>query len=159
MATPSAGSGPQTVKLTDLSVAQLSQLKKQLDEELQHLTSSFQSLRTAQAKFRDCLNSISTGLASKNTDRTILVPLTSSLYVPGKLADTEKVIVDVGTGFYVEKSRNGAKEFYEGKVKELQTNLVDLEKIVAGKSDNLRLIEDVLRQKILQGEGSAEASA
>jgi len=33
----------------------------------------------------------------------ILVPLTSSLYVKGKLADREKVIVDVGTGFYVEK--------------------------------------------------------
>ena len=31
------------------------------------------------------------------------MPLTSSLYVPGTLADTENVIVDVGTGFYVEK--------------------------------------------------------
>lgn len=37
------------------------------------------------------------------TDKPILVPLTTSLYVPGKLADTENVIVDVGTGFYVEK--------------------------------------------------------
>lgn len=33
----------------------------------------------------------------------LLVPLTSSLYVKGKLADREKVLVDVGTGFYVEK--------------------------------------------------------
>lgn len=33
----------------------------------------------------------------------ILVPLTSSLYVKGKFADREKVLVDVGTGFYVEK--------------------------------------------------------
>lgn len=31
------------------------------------------------------------------------MPLTSSLYVKGSLADREKVIVDVGTGFYVEK--------------------------------------------------------
>jgi Prefoldin subunit len=38
-----------------------------------------------------------------NTDAEILVPLTTSLYVPGKLADREKVIVDIGTGFYVEK--------------------------------------------------------
>ena len=36
-------------------------------------------------------------------DTEILVPLTTSLYVPGKLADRKKVIVDVGTGFYVEK--------------------------------------------------------
>lgn len=36
-------------------------------------------------------------------EKPILVPLTSSLYVPGTLADTDNVIVDVGTGFYVEK--------------------------------------------------------
>lgn len=38
--------------------------------------------------------------------KPLLVPLTTSLYVPGTLADTEKVIVDVGTGYYVEKARN-----------------------------------------------------
>src|SRR5689334_3287742 len=40
-----------------------------------------------------------------NTGKAILVPLTTSLYVPGTLADTNNVIVDVGTGFYVEKVR------------------------------------------------------
>jgi Prefoldin subunit len=29
--------------------------------------------------------------------------LTSSLYVPGKLSNVETVIVDVGTGYFVEK--------------------------------------------------------
>jgi prefoldin subunit 5 len=35
--------------------------------------------------------------------KQILVPLTSSLYVPGKMSDVESVIVDVGTGYYVKK--------------------------------------------------------
>ena len=35
--------------------------------------------------------------------KPILVPMTTSLYVPGTLANFENVIVDVGTGFYVEK--------------------------------------------------------
>jgi len=35
--------------------------------------------------------------------KQILVPLTQSLYVPGTLADNKHVIVDVGTGYYVEK--------------------------------------------------------
>jgi prefoldin alpha subunit len=130
------------VKLTDLPVQQLSQIKKQLDEEISHLTNSFQSLRAAQVKFRDCLKSISNGLVSKNSDRSILVPLTASLYVPGKLADTEKVLVDIGTGFYVEKDKKQAAVFYEGKIAELQTNLTDLEKIVNGKGDNLRYVEE-----------------
>lgn len=33
------------------------------------------------------------------------MPLTTSLYVPGKLASTHTVLVDIGTGFYVEKVR------------------------------------------------------
>ena len=47
------------------------------------------------------------GLTSRRprTGKTILVPLTNSLYVPGKLSDTEYVIVDVGTGYYVKKVR------------------------------------------------------
>jgi prefoldin alpha subunit len=38
-----------------------------------------------------------------DTGKTILVPLTNSLYVPGKLSDPEYVIVDVGTGYFVKK--------------------------------------------------------
>ena len=45
------------------------------------------------------------GSAKKGTEGKdeILVPLTSSLYVKGRLTDREKVLVDVGTGYYVEK--------------------------------------------------------
>lgn len=35
-------------------------------------------------------------------DQPVLLPLTSSLYVKGKLADTEKVLVNVGTDYFVE---------------------------------------------------------
>ncbi|PQE25543.1 prefoldin subunit protein [Rutstroemia sp. NJR-2017a BBW] len=142
----------QAIDLSTLSTPQLTQVKKQLDDELEHLTSSFQQLRAAQAKFRECLRSIATGVTG-----AVEVPLTTSLYVPGKLADTENVIVDVGTGFYVEKvntthvklalqyfdlSTKDATKFYEAKVDELGNNLKDLETIVQNKSNSLRMVED-----------------
>lgn len=34
----------------------------------------------------------------------MLVPLTASLYVPGRLDDADKVLVDVGTGYFIEVS-------------------------------------------------------
>lgn len=34
--------------------------------------------------------------------KKMLVPLTASLYVPGSLDDAEKVLVDVGTGYFIE---------------------------------------------------------
>jgi hypothetical protein len=46
----------------------------------------------------------------------ILVPLTQSLYVPGKISDVGRVLIDVGTGYYVEKSLPKAKEYLEKRV-------------------------------------------
>jgi prefoldin alpha subunit len=54
-----------SVDLASLSAQQLSQVKKQLDDELEHLTNSFSQLRAAQAKFRECLRSISMGVGAK----------------------------------------------------------------------------------------------
>lgn len=91
-----------------------------------------------------------------------MVPLTSSLYVPGKLADEKHVIVDVGTGFYVEKTTDDAQKFYSVKVEELGKSIKDLENIVNGKANNLRVVEEVLRQKMLaqqQGGQAVEGSS
>jgi len=71
------------------------------------------------------------------------------------------VIVDVGTGFFVEKSVKEAGEFYEGKVKEVGENIKEVEGLVQNKSENLRSIEEVMRVKILEqngqtGEGPSE---
>jgi prefoldin alpha subunit len=66
------------------------------------LTSSFGQLKQAQNRFADCIESCQ-AINAANKDKTILVPLTSSLYVPGKLANVEKVVVDIGTGYYAEK--------------------------------------------------------
>ncbi|KAF9918755.1 subunit of tubulin prefoldin [Lobosporangium transversale] len=92
----------QRIELQDLDLNQLVEVKKQLEDELSHLTSSFGQLKQAQNRFADCIDSCKS-INDANKDKAILVPLTSSLYVPGKLANVEKVIVDIGTGYYVEK--------------------------------------------------------
>ncbi|KAL9031720.1 MAG: hypothetical protein Q9196_000268 [Gyalolechia fulgens] len=99
----------------------------------------------------------------------ILVPLTPSLYVPGKLASTETVLVDVGTGFYIEKTSTAARKFYSSKVEELGKNLKDLESIVQGKQGNLNVVEDgtrpalvgndLLRQKMISGSANISQNA
>ena len=98
-------------------------------------------------------------LTLTRSDKPILVPLTSSLYVPGKLADTEHVLVDVGTGFYVEKSTADAETFYNAKIEELGKNIKDLENIVNGKANNLRMVEEVLRQKMLSSQQAGQATS
>ncbi|KAI5304813.1 subunit of tubulin prefoldin [Ascosphaera pollenicola] len=138
-------SGPAAIDLSTLPVAQLRALQQRLDTELEHLTQSHTKLRAAQTKFKGCIQSINDGVeANKHaaTDEHILIPLTNSLYVKGKVADREKVIVDVGTGFYVEKTTAKAKEFYETKVKELDANVKELDKVLQVKTMNEKVVQD-----------------
>ncbi|MCJ1328266.1 subunit of tubulin prefoldin [Thelotrema lepadinum] len=145
----STATSEQEVQIQDLSLQQLSSVKKQLDDEVEHLTVSYSKLRAAQTRFRDCTKSIQNGVNAEMAGRPVLVPLTTSLYVPGAVAEPERVIVDVGTGFFVEKSTKDAIIFYDAKSGEIGKNLIDLEKIVQSKSANLRVVEDVLRHKVI----------
>ncbi|KAI1615111.1 prefoldin, alpha subunit [Exophiala viscosa] len=162
-------SQPQGVDLSTLSVQQLSALQARLSQELEHLSSSYQRLRAAQSRFRDCIRSIQDGVKGKSGETPLLIPLTTSLYVPATLASPSApdssapssgstVLVDVGTGFYVEKSPEDGIKFYKGKVDDLTKNLSEIEKAVGGKNENLRIIEEVLRQKMLAEQASGSGT-
>jgi prefoldin alpha subunit len=42
-------------------------------------------------------------IAHTYADKETLVPLTETLFVPAVLESVDKVLVDVGTGYYIEK--------------------------------------------------------
>lgn len=73
-----------------LSLEQLNNLKTQNEEELQELQRQLEALHNAKARFTNARNMLDDISSSVNND-VILVPLNSSLYVPGKICDPEKV--------------------------------------------------------------------
>ncbi|KAK3192778.1 subunit of tubulin prefoldin [Lecanicillium sp. MT-2017a] len=152
------GPGP-SVNLDTLEPQQLAQVKKQLDEELEHLTSSFGQLHGAQSKFKECLRCVNSRSKASPDSNSVLVPLTNSLYVRGELTNSDSVLVDVGTGFLVEKKLKSATTFYEKKVKEISENLKGLEGIIQQKQNNVRTIEEVLRAKILASQQQEQQGA
>lgn len=64
----------------------------------------------AHSKYGQALEALS-DITPSNQDKRIMVPLTSSLYVPGQLSNIETVLVEVGTGYYVEKKIPDARTF------------------------------------------------
>ncbi|KZT30141.1 Prefoldin-domain-containing protein [Neolentinus lepideus HHB14362 ss-1] len=148
-------SQPQQINVADLDIAQLGEVRTQLEEELNHLTNSFAQLKQAQTKFKACIDNVGE-INPNNIGRTILVPLTNSLYVPGKLSDFEHVIVDVGTGYYVKKTRSQAKKYYETKVDFIRGNLESLQETISKKQDNLNYVLNIIQVK-LQAEAQSAA--
>ncbi|XP_064397808.1 prefoldin subunit 5-like [Halichondria panicea] len=135
------------VNASQLSLPQLDNVKTQLEEEVQLIQSSMQQLKTVQRKLKDSQDSLET-ITPENEGKTILVPLTNSMYVPGKLKNCDKVIVDVGTGYYVEKGTKEASQFFQRKIDYVTKNLEKMQGVLIEKMKMRESIVSVMQMKI-----------
>ncbi|KAL3658528.1 hypothetical protein V7S43_016412 [Phytophthora oleae] len=139
------------VNLVDLSLEQLNSLKGQLEKELQQLTASFGGLREAQSRFSESKDALKS-MAAADLNKEVLVPLTASMFVPGKLANKEEVLVDVGTGYFVEQSVEKAEQFMDRKVEFLQSNTDQLKTVIEGKRNMLEAVLMIMQQKMQEAQ-------
>ena len=79
-----------------------------------------------------------------------MVPLTASLYVPGKILNPNKVMVDLGTGFYVEKTSKDAIGFLERKGKLVDANSQNIMSVIQATKQNLDSVSIAMQGKMLE---------
>ncbi len=79
--------------------------------------------------------------------REILVPLTGSLYVAGVIDPEERVLVDIGTSFYVGKTVADAKDLLMRKAALLRSNTDTLYKVIHEKRANLDIVQEELQRR------------
>ncbi|KAJ8359017.1 hypothetical protein SKAU_G00155420 [Synaphobranchus kaupii] len=137
------------VNLTELSLPQLEGLKGQLEQEIEFLTTSIGQLKIAQTKYVEAKDSLGV-LGKDNAGKELLVPLTSSMYVPGTLSDVEHVLVDVGTGYYVEKNVEETKEFFKRKIDFLTKQIEKIQPALQEKHAMKQAVIEVMNMKIQQ---------
>lgn len=138
------------IDLNQLAPQQLVEFRKNIDQEVSHFTQSLQALQTAQSKLKDCITSVDNMERTKSEE--LLVPLTSSLYIPGKAVKESAYLVDIGTGYYVEKEPVAAKAVYEAKIKKLDEDAKKLKDILVQKNELLNGINMILRRKVIEME-------
>jgi prefoldin alpha subunit len=84
------------------------------------------------------------------------------MYVPGNIIDNEKFMIDIGTGYYVEKDNKGAVDFFARKVAFLNSQIEKIVKMVQEKHflrDNIIEIIQVKSQQMMPASAaSAQAS-
>ncbi|XP_078393903.1 prefoldin subunit 5 [Cetorhinus maximus] len=139
----------QTVNVAELPLQQLEALRSQLEQETDFLTSSIQQLKLVQTKYVESKESLNK-LSKKNAGKDVLVPLTSSMYVPGKLDDVDHVLIDVGTGYYVEKTVSEARDFFKRKVDFLTKQIEKVQPALQEKYTMRQTVIEMLNMKIQQ---------
>lgn len=137
----------QQIDLNKLNLQQLTQLKKQFDQDLSVYQDSLQTLKMAQTKYSDSRESLEK-ISPSSAKTDIMVPLTGSMFVPGQIADAEKVLVDVGTGYYLHMNIDSAKDYFKRKVAFVTEQMEKIQAIGLEKSKIREAIMDVMEMKI-----------
>ncbi|NXW92120.1 PFD5 protein, partial [Alopecoenas beccarii] len=122
-------------------------------QEVEFLSSSIAQLKVVQTKYveaKDCLN-----VLNKSNEAARVVPPRFSLtppqmYVPGKLSDVERVLIDIGTGYYVEKTADDARDFFKRKIDFLTKQMEKIQPALQEKHAMKQAVVEMMSQKIQQ---------
>ena len=139
--------GEKQVDISQLSIEQLNQMKGSLEQEIQALAQNYGALKEAQSRFADSKRTVS-DLGETEDGNEILVPLSAALYVPGKVSNKNSLLIDVGTGYYIEKNVEDAKDYFQRKINVVEKNTASLEGIIAQKKQNNEAITMMLNYRL-----------
>ncbi|KAK9973473.1 hypothetical protein ABG768_024201 [Culter alburnus] len=137
------------VNLTELSLPQLEGLKTQLDQETEFLSSSIGQLKVVQTKYVEAKDSLNV-LNKNNEDKLSALTTVLQMYVPGKLHDVDHVLVDVGTGYFVEKNVEDGKEFFKRKIDFLTKQIEKIQPALQEKHAMKQAVVEVMNMKLQQ---------
>ena len=133
------------IPIEKLSIDQLNYIGQQIEKDIKHYSQYYSSLRAVNNKYLDNKEYIK--MLKDFKDKEILVPMTSSLYIPGKCADVKKLTVEIGANFFVETTIDKAEKFCDRKIESLNKNMDEIDKIIQEKNNQLNVVNQNLIEK------------
>jgi len=139
----------QQIDISQLPLEQLALLKSQFEQDVEQLGRLLDTIREAISRFEQ--SSVSLRAISPDSEgQPLLVPMTSSLYVPGRIKDVNKVMIDVGTGYFVEKTRDDAIAYVTKKLEMLYKKENEAEVDLMRKRESLKTTMDLLQIRVME---------
>ena len=135
------------VPLDKLTIDQLNYLGKQINQEISNYSSYYSSLKIALNKFLDNKEYIKD--LRNYQDKEILVPMTSSLYIPGKYSDVNRLMVEIGANFFIETNIDKADKFCDRKIESIKKNIDQIDWLIQNKNVQMNAVNQHLISKQL----------
>lgn len=145
----------------DLRTATLDELRSadaQLREEVTAYGESLHMLSKAVSRYHASGRAIE-ALSKETVGKDMLIPLTESLYVPGKIAKTNGVLLDVGTGYFIEHDAEKGIDYCKRKVNFIRENVDALMELLTKKRKQLVLVQDFMRARMQEQAQATQAGA
>lgn len=135
-----------SVHLGSLSIDQLTQLQKAGQEEISGLSESVAQLQNAVMRLNNSKNAAGE-YAQQQNGNEVLVPMTPSVYVPGSVVKQERLLVDLGTGYYAEMTVPQAEAYFSRRIKIVKEQIEKATQLLSQKRQQTEAITIVLQRK------------
>ncbi|GBF93990.1 prefoldin subunit 5 [Raphidocelis subcapitata] len=147
-ASPSGGAAGDHVPVTALSAQELAGVRDNVESACNELAEKSMHIQRLMAVFSTSNRTVQ-ALADSQPGQPLMIPLTESLYVPAKLADSERVLLNIGTGYFVQVGTDAASDYCRRRSAKLEDLLKNINQDLAEKRNGLAQIEEVLNAKII----------
>ncbi|CAD2091766.1 prefoldin subunit 5, putative [Plasmodium vinckei brucechwatti] len=83
----------------------------------------------------------------KSEPLDVHIPLTSLVYIPGKIVDTENFLVHMGTNYYVQRNSDQTIEYFDNKIKKLNEKIKKIKVTLIEKRNEIELCKHYIQIK------------
>ncbi|KAG5504946.1 hypothetical protein JKF63_04393 [Porcisia hertigi] len=142
-----------SVNVHQLPIEQLEGLKEQLDTDVRSLGAAYDGLYNGRNRYQDNHDVIEQyrvvcdNAAKTKEPQEVLVCMTSSLFVRGTVVPSDKVLIDVGTGYFLEQTMAHAKTYFTSRAAQVKESMDQVEKTILVKQRQQNQVIDALQQK------------
>lgn len=131
----------------ELNIEQLRALSKQIQESIANMSQSVSQLELASAKYRESRKAVM-DLSDSKVGEPLMTPLTTSMYVPATITNTETVTIDLGSGYFVKKSIKKAGEFFQRKINFVEKSAEEIDRQIMNARNNLERVQAMISLRI-----------
>jgi len=145
-----AGQAQHQIDISTLNIEQLELLKNDMEEEIQQASVQFSQLRSLIERFAGAKAALEVATKPENLGKPMLVPVTGSVFAAGQVSAIDKVLVDIGTGFVVERTPKEADSYYVRKIKMLEETAEKVAQLLHLRKRQLEQIIAIRSQKVAE---------
>uniref|UniRef100_A0A0A9ZEP8 Prefoldin subunit 5 n=1 Tax=Lygus hesperus TaxID=30085 RepID=A0A0A9ZEP8_LYGHE len=159
MTTKQSASPSQVVNLDTYKPQELKELHNNLTQELQLLMNNLNTMKLALNKYKASKEALTILDSQKDEEKETLVPLTSSLYIPGKISHINSVLVDIGTGYFAEKTIPSSLKFLDERIDHVVKNVQTIQNAVNDKREDITKVRAALQRSISMYAANTQVAA
>ena len=132
---------------------ELQTLKQKMEEDLRVFLQTESNFLELQKKYSASKVLVQNLMKTKDKPEDVMIPLSSSLFIPGQIKNKDKFIVDIGTGYFAERNAAQTVEYCDQTNEVIANNLNSVRAEIQKKKNFLDQVNFNLQKTVLKSQG------